>query len=289
MEINVKITIAIATYNRKKELYKTLTSLSKVEGIEGCNVRIYDDRTNEFDINTIKDDFKFIKEIKIREKNLGADENMYQMYHDFLLTKDDIFFQADSDLIFDKKCISIIKTYISKTDGLMSVLNSKAHKYTNENEFFIEKKTIGGAGAVFTRNTLEEILNNVKKSECYDWSFSYYWSTQKKIYVTKDSYVQHIGFNGQNSGNLCFDFGFNFKDNSETNISILNEVYREYFESIIYKTDSEIINIFLKKIIKKKILDILYIIFGKNLFLKILNFNGKLKKLKRKKITKDKS
>lgn len=275
----MKITIAISTYNRKNILKDVVKSLELVQKIEQCNIRVYDDCSNEFSINDLKEIFSFSKEIIVRERNMGADINMYQMYKDFLNTDDDIFIQADSDLIFDKDLINFVIESINKTDGIMSLYNSKKHKKIQAIGEFVIKKDLGGAGTVFKREILQEIIREVPCNNCYDWAWSNFLVKKGiKLYCSKRSYFQHIGFYGQNCNGINFDYGLNFKDLSETNQLILNKVYKKYFQNMTEQKDLKIVLRYIIKIIKNSMINCIEKIFGVNVVLYFFNIKGKMKR-----------
>lgn len=101
----MKICIGITSYNRIGILKKMKNSLCASEGLEYCNIRIYDDCSNEYDSKYLKKIFPNVTEIIRRKRNIGACRNMRQMYVDFLKTKDELLIAADSDLIFNPEWV----------------------------------------------------------------------------------------------------------------------------------------------------------------------------------------
>lgn len=219
-----KITVGITTYNRKNIL-KIFSLLLSKQIFENINIRIYDDHSSEYNEEFLREVFPYAKEIIRRDKNFKADKNMYYMYKDFLKTKDDYLLQLDSDMLIGTnffKNILILCDEIIKEEGVYSLYNSNNHEYSIKNiknieeEFFYLKKHIGGACVLFPRKVIEKIIDNIEiENQDYsnfDWRWSkYLFENNIPIYVSKNSYVQHIGMGGQN--NSCIknlDIGENF-------------------------------------------------------------------------------
>ncbi|OGI07753.1 MAG: hypothetical protein A2Y40_09280 [Candidatus Margulisbacteria bacterium GWF2_35_9] len=225
----MKITIGITTYNRKKLLEKTALSISKIKNISTCNIRIYDDHSLEFDEKYLRNVFPTAKSIKVSETNLGPDGNTANMYRDFLSSGDDLLVNMDADLLCRPDIIGFIKKYIKQTDGVLGLYNSFKHtsykKVMIDNDHFVLKKDIGAAGVVFTKEILKSIIEHVDVTRKFDWDWSdYLVKNKKKIIVSKESYIQHIGgIEGANCGGFKFDFALNFVPLNETNSVILRE------------------------------------------------------------------
>lgn len=230
----MKITIGITTFNRKKYLIKLHKSLSMSQGIETCNLRIFDDCSSEFNVLYLQKLFPNAREITRRSKNIGADHNMRQMYVDFLATHDDILVTMDADLICHPHWIHFLRDHIHRTDGIMSLYHSVLHPPTatriiNGKEF-LEKEHIGSAGAVMSREVVQDIVNHLPPSHAYDWKWSAYLRKKGiKLLVSKQSYFQHIGLKGSNcNGIRTVEYGLNFDPLHKINRQFILELYQEY-------------------------------------------------------------
>lgn len=248
----MNVTIAIATYNRQNILNFFVQALD--EKLYKFNIRIYDDKSTEYDIEYLKQKFYFSKEIKIRETNYKADKNMYFIYKDFLKTKDDILVQLDSDMIvskeFYKKLLEIFQE-ISKDDiGVYSLYNSNCHPFKEKGrrkringEDFYEKSDIGGACVIFPRKIVEKIIKEIiiknEDYSCFDWKWSAYLKENNiPIYVSKKSYIQHVGLGGQNNKEISeLDFGKNFEGTLSTEIQ---KFLLKYYEEILLSQYEEL-------------------------------------------------
>jgi hypothetical protein len=200
--------------------------------LNSCNIRVYDDCSTEYGIDELKQIFPTAVSITKNTYNLKSDKNIYQMYKDFLLSSDDYFFNADSDIIFYPDWLNFALDLIQKTDGVLSLLNSVVHPVKEIiNEKLCIKEHIGSAGTLFTRKRMEELMtqfHDIKTVEGFDWRWSeYFWSKNIPIYCVNDSLVQHIGYTGQNS-KAFFDFGRNFTLTSVSQGQIINDVFEQF-------------------------------------------------------------
>lgn len=234
----MKITLGITTYNRLDYIKKMSLSLRHSIGLEQCSIRIYDDCSDEFSIDEITKVFPFVTEVKRRDRNLGSDLNIQQMYQDFLETGDDVLVNCDSDMIFHSNWINKIRELLPLTDGTLSFYNSTQHIPVEYlaigNEKIVKKETIGSAGTVFTRDIVQCIINKVKPSFKYDWDWSNYLSSNGvRLLATERSYIQHIGLVGQNcDADQIIDFGLNFFPSNEDTL-MLNVAF---FEQVVLAT-----------------------------------------------------
>lgn len=241
----MKITLSIATYNRKRVLQAFSSNLKKIIP-NNINVRIYDDKSSEYNHEFLKEIFPFATEININSENLRADKNMYFMYKNFISTGDDILIQLDSDMLLNNNFFNIVTDIVremEKEEAVYSLYNSDCHLYIENGRTkilsevkFSEKKSIGGACVIFSRKTIEKILENIKIKEnnflYFDWRWSEYLNENKiPIYVSENSYVQHIGYGGQNNFDIDkLDFGKNFIGLSDINdLQFLLSYYEKIF------------------------------------------------------------
>lgn len=229
------VTIGVATYNRKNLLEMMAKSLymSDLTSFE-THIRIYDDCSTDFNEDYLKNLFPGAVTVVRNKKNLKADLNTYNMYCDFLNSEDEFFFNADSDLIFNKNWLNFLKENMAQTDGVLSIFNAAVnHPEIKENAGsipggLIQKEHIGAAGTFFSRKRMEEIVENMNAEERkeIDWNFSKMFRRNGvRILCSEESYVQHIGLAfGQHANFFCNDYGKGFKVDSIENGQILNDV-----------------------------------------------------------------
>lgn len=127
----MQITLAVATYNRLSYVKKMLKSLEHSVDVNTINVRIYDDCSTDYGIDELLALAPYAS-VSRNAKNLKADLNMWAIYQDFLTTGDDVLVNADSDLIFRPDWLTMILTYLPKTDGILSLYNSSNHLSVEE-------------------------------------------------------------------------------------------------------------------------------------------------------------
>jgi len=275
------LTIGIPTYNRKKILELMASSLYESNISIPHNIRIYDDCSTEYGIEELKKIFPTATSIKINEVNLKADKNTYQMYHDFLLSSDELLFNADSDLIFCKDWLVTALKLFPKTNGILSLFNANSHEsYRQIDDELCLKKTIGAAGTLFHRDKVSEFLANIDSFDNIkdiDWRFSEYFNNVgTPIFCVNNSLVQHIGYFGQHT-KYYFDFGRNYKIETVNQGQIINDIFGSFIDDIrnleiertkfMQTVDKEnnsiffhlrrIIVLILKKLLPKKTFDLL--------------------------------
>lgn len=247
----MKLSVGITTYNRLDLILRMSSSLNISDGIEQCNLRIYDDKSVDYSLDDIKEVFPNAKQIIVRNKNLGADRNMYQMFVDFLDTDDDYLFVADSDLIFHPNWFLFFNKY-SHLD-VLSLYNSVSHEKIGgeEDNEILHKLHIGAAGTIFKRHIIKKIIDNVPPSRSYDWDWSNYLIKEGfKLNVSNKSYVQHIGLMGTNNdGGAVLDFGLNFFPGNSVNEGYLID----FFQNALISKDKFIKNSYSPRIIQRKI------------------------------------
>ena len=263
-----KIMLAMATYNRKEVLERTIVSLTQVKNIEDVDIFIFDDCSTEYTKEDLKKMIPFAKQIVVRENNLRADRNMYQIHQDYINSNYDILLQVDSDVIFHKNFIEIIKSILSTQTKypVFSLYNSSNHPFVEKGNSleinkvaFKEKHSIGGICVLFTdKNILKNILDNIpkeRKSFAYDW----YWShkLQEKgtpVMVSEQSFLQHIGVEGQNNKEIKgIDIGLYFTPTNTNDLEFLLHHYEIVISNFAKQNDKYVFfsrnNFFIKCVI----------------------------------------
>lgn len=228
------LTIGVTTYNRKSILKRMADSFYSSDLPSEYSIRVYDDASQELNKDSISALFPNAKSIIVRSKNIGSDANIRLMYEDFLNYGDEFFFNADSDLIFNKMWISVLMDAIQKTDGIISAFNTPRHRCINEFTVngieIVEKESLGSAGTLFRKDIVETIVKSMEEydSKQFDWKWSSSLREQgKHLYALKNSVVQHIGFSGFNSTSGNFDYGTGYCVDSAENGQAINDTVEE--------------------------------------------------------------
>ena len=173
---------------------------------------------------------------------MGADRNAYQMFVDFLETGDDVLVSADSDLLFRPDFITFIQTQLNNTDGFISLYNSAMHDSFRELEIdgitYVEKKEVGAAGSVMTRDIIQMIVDNIPPGKAFDCRWAdFLHKSGKRLLVTRDSYIQHMGLEGFNcNGSTSVDYGLNFYTSDLDD----QKVMADFFQQLLTAKDHKI-------------------------------------------------
>ena len=228
MKIN-HIVLGVTTYNRKEILQKSLNSLRQSGLDERCVIKIYDDSSNDMDKADLCSLVPEAESIYVQPHNLGSDANIRYMYADFVncYSENDVFFNADSDLIYTPGWIDISLSKFESTDGVLSIFNAPSHRVLTSKGDMIIKEDVGSAGTLFSWEVLNDLLPKIPQNDL--GGFDYQWSRKvrqcgMRLFCLKKSLVQHIGIDGYNSDLARFDYGLGFKVGTVQNGQIINDV-----------------------------------------------------------------
>ncbi|WP_299399508.1 glycosyltransferase [uncultured Gelidibacter sp.] len=243
----MRVTIGIPTFNREDLLKIMAKSLYNSDLSAETSIRVYDDCSTEYDKEYLNSIFPTAASINVNSNNLRADKNMYFMYADFLKNGDDYFFNADADLIFNKHWLKKGLELIQKTDGVLSLFNTNAHKsYQLIDNQLCLKETIGAAGTLFTREQVLNIMvyfDSIEKVQRFDWQWCNYLKViGVKINCVNQSLVQHIGYKGQNS-RLYFDVGKNYQIESLEEGQVVHDIFVNSIDAIRIKESERAIKL----------------------------------------------
>ena len=242
----MKICVGITTYNRLEYVKECARSLSRCHEIDTCSVRIYDDCSTEYELATLQQLFPTSTSITRGSTNVGADCNAHQMFLDFLATGDDVLLSADSDLLFRPDFLEIIKAQINNTDGFLGLYNSALHgsfKSLDINGFpFVEKTEVGAAGSAMSRDIIQLIVDNIPPGKEFDCRWARFLHQKgKRLLVTRDSYIQHMGLHGFNcNGSTSVDFGLNFFTPDLDD----QRVMADFFQNLLLAKDKKISSLY---------------------------------------------
>lgn len=191
-----KIAVAIPTYNRAG--YVKLCSRALVHSLPMEDVWIFDDHSSDYGTTELAEWFS-TPNICVNEKRLHPDGNARKIMEWFLSTDYDWLVTLDSDLIVRSDWLTILKTLLPKTQGVISVYHSgnSNHKTLSCDQDLCEMESLGNAGITWSKSLAKEMLTEMKDVHGYDWGWTQ-WLQKKHIkqYVPKDSLVLHIGMHG---------------------------------------------------------------------------------------------
>lgn len=191
-----KIAVAIPTYNRAG--YVKLCSQALAHSLPMEDVWIFDDHSSDYGATELAEWF-LTPNICVNEKRLHPDGNARKIMEWFLSTDYDWLVTLDSDLIVRSDWLTILKTLLPKTQGVISVYHSgnPNHKTLSCDQDLCEMESLGNAGITWSKSLAKEMLTEMKDVHGYDWGWTA-WLQKKHIkqYVPKDSLVLHIGMHG---------------------------------------------------------------------------------------------
>lgn len=225
------ITIGITTYNRLDVLGKMAASLYMSDLPKRCNIRVYDDASSDYGVETLREIFPDAASIVRNKINVKSDRNIYLMYQDFLRSKDEILVNADSDLLFSENWIHEGLRLFERTNGVLSLYNSIVIDGLSTDDELLEKRYVGSAGVMLSRECVKKIINKFSVEDIqgdvpfFDWRWCRYLQENGHyIFCVKNSLVQHIGFQGQNSSRMLFDYGHGFTVENREQGQVINDI-----------------------------------------------------------------
>ena len=136
----------------------------------------------------------------------GAIQHVFDNYPD-----EEYVLCLDSDCVIHPDAYTATKNMISDLPdmGIGTIFNSSRHDTVVDGDQYIEKKDIGGLGAIVKREVWDWCNNMTekhgRKHPGWDWNMCIWITESKKwkIYSTKRSYIEHIGQTGSHSGPAC--------------------------------------------------------------------------------------
>lgn len=196
MLTGLRIAIGIPTYNRAG--YVKLCALALKNTLPSNDVWIFDDHSSDYNALQLKEWFG-TEHVHINQYRFGPDKNARNILEWFLRTDYDWLVTLDSDLIVRPDWLTILKTLLPKTQGVISVYHSgnNHHPTLDCGQNLCEMKTLGNAGITWSKPLAKKMLAEMKDSHSFDWGWTH-WLQKKNIkqYVPKDSLVLHIGMHG---------------------------------------------------------------------------------------------
>ena len=215
---------ALTTYDRESFLAITASSFALIAPSPEWELHVYDDASPTLTVERIKALFPQAVNVSRRRENLGADKNMRAVMIDFLESNGSHLLLLDGDLLLNCDCFNRATDVLRHDVSVLSLYNSALHVTLGTTivgtEVLAIKRDLGGAGTIFARCVVEEIVANVPPSSTYDWDWSRYLTRCKiTLHALRDSAVQHIGLSGTNSSNGSVDFGLGFMPDSRYNLT----------------------------------------------------------------------
>ena len=136
-------------------------------------------------------------------------------------------------MLVHPRFLEVVSCYLPNTDGVLSLYNSAMHPANRPVEIdglaCVEKEHVGAAAVAMSREVVRAIVTHVLPGKAYDWRWSKYLRDNgKRILVTRDSYVQHVGMHGYNcDGGRSVDFGLNFYPENLIDLQIATNFLQE--------------------------------------------------------------
>lgn len=212
------ITLTITTYNRLQYLQPSLQSLESLK--LPLETIILDDASEDFVQKYIKSVASKNKwNVHFNESNLGSTKNNIKRAE---FVKTEWMYITDSDVLYSSLFASELEKLLDfcvKNDCIGSLFNTQGSgrhtKILNQKNSYLQKESIGGVSMLIKTNLFKKITKEHKKHLApgfTGWDYAVVFYSKKNnipIWVSKDSYVEHIGAVGAHSNGL-HDKAINF-------------------------------------------------------------------------------
>jgi FkbM family methyltransferase len=236
----MELTVGITCFDRPDRYEKCVASLSRASG--HFNVIVFDDASTSISHDITKKYLPSAKIFKSLKASGRADFAIATLMRLLVDHGDEHCMLLDSDMVVDKDFAVWLRQNFYRSQGVLSLFNSISHPEISSEHGLVAKRSIGSAGAVFTRDLLRTIVTQVKPSRRYDWDWSEHLTNILgiQIYVSKRSYVQHLGIStGQNSAVNLGDWGEGFQGYDSENLGAIFDEFdkvNRYLLSKIYES-----------------------------------------------------
>lgn len=222
------VAIGVPTFNRRHFVEANARSLRLAASPPGVDVKILvvDDASADYDAEFLRAIYPQGAQVVRRETNSGgADRAIGDLFQRCLALDADAILLLDSDLIVDPNFLARGLALLAESDGLASLFNTPNHVGLETVGELVRKRSIGSAGALWTRACAAEVGVAVPPSEKWDWRFCDYMERSgRRVFCARDSLVQHIGFfEGENSTLDDGDYGVGFALGNFDNVGMTLE------------------------------------------------------------------
>jgi len=223
----MKLLICMPVFNRKKITELSLKNLQKYK--RDSTLWVFNDWSTEYDNDFIEPYCDKVFKLDVSKlpvvgneanlKGMGVQHLRWYQLRLFLKTDYDALYFTDNDAIHDPDFLDVINDM--PKENPISLYNSCLYgrDYTGPTKHLDKKLSLeevtgfyatryaGGISHFYTREMVEvvvRILDSRPKDPDYSWDYEMLDMLNKKICITKTSYVEHFGAGGLHSGHEDF-------------------------------------------------------------------------------------
>ncbi len=192
-----RIAVVVPTYNRRGYAKLCAKALSKT--IDHNDIYVFDDHSDQFSTDDLQSWFGTTN-VRQNEKRLKPDKQARSIVEWFVDTEYDWLVTLDSDLIVRPDWLSVLKSHLHLTEGVISLYHSSNvanHRTIGCENGICEMKSLGNAGVVWSRGLASKMLQTVSDGGGFDWGWSD-WLRKNDVtqYAFEKSLVLHVGMHG---------------------------------------------------------------------------------------------
>ena len=197
----LKILVAVATWNRRNTTRLCLENLQEVRG-PNVAVMIYDDSSSTYDTKFLEPYcdglLRFRLHGGIERSRARAFRDFVHRYLDF-----DILYLTDNDTIHDPTFINVLNEFFVEQEHYpcshpVGLFRSTFHENAIEQQFenFVVSKTCPGVSQAYNREMAEKIVRLLDKNPLmetvYGWDYHWPRAIKQPFLISSNSYLEHF-------------------------------------------------------------------------------------------------
>lgn len=211
VQSSLRLMIAITVFNRREYTQYSAAVLRSQYGVRDDDIYVFDDGSTVFSRMDLKQWYGEGCTV-ITGGHKGPDK-LIRHSVEYMLSKTsyDAILLLDSDLILQPTWYAYVQRNLPRTDGVLSLYNSRAHKTISCSNSLCVKDAIGSAGIVMRRDVISHMLSH-NRNPLFDWGFSsYFQSAHIRLLVPERSMACHFGVVGEHSkAGMLYDRAVSF-------------------------------------------------------------------------------
>ncbi len=223
------ILVVIPVYERGPLVRHCFASAAELELPAGGEILVIDDMSPTLDAPRLIAETGLTCRYERMAERLGADPMVRHIWERFLKTGHAHLLILDSDMVANRDAVTSGLRLAGQFDGLLSLYNSIAHDGEAIDNELVEKRTIGNAATLWSRQLVARALDLTGSFEGRGIDFAYCRAFEEhgiRIAATARSRVQHIGIYGTNNQYFgMLEHGLGFVPDSPAQWQAINFVY----------------------------------------------------------------
>jgi len=208
----LKILIAVATWNRSNVTKLCLENLQEVRGPNAA-VMIYDDCSSAFDASFLDPYCDGLLRFRLHG---GIERSRARAFRDFVhrYLEFDVLYLTDNDTIHDPVFVDVLNEFFTEQESYplahpIGLFRSAFHENAIEQQFekFIVSRTCPGVSQAYNREMAKIIVRyldeNPAMETIYGWDYHWPQVLNRPFLITTNSYLEHLARDISEGGLHC--------------------------------------------------------------------------------------